>query len=126
MRTLRLVLDEYPEDAIVLRLAPVPLDTFFDISERWDATVRGGDRSPDAIRSLFRDFGDAGFIVSWTYPEAPDGAGMLRRDYGVAIQIVNSWLKGVGSVPVPLPLTSSDGGRSGSPDSDQQPSPEPS
>jgi hypothetical protein len=106
-RTLRLTFDEVGD--YVLRLSPVPMDDYFAISEAWD-TARAKDRDAlDDYRALFRTFGDAGVIESWPHEEKPDGAGMLRRDFKLALVVVSSWLAEVGKVPLPLPVSASGG-----------------
>ena len=105
-RTLRLTFEEYPDDEIVLRLSPVPMTVFFDIVERFDRAQAG--TLADKL-DLFRSFGDAGLVESWSYPEPTNGDGLLARDFGLAIQIVSQWLEGVGQVPRPLPPSASGG-----------------
>lgn len=106
---LRLTFDEV-DGEYVLVLSPVALDDYFAIAEAWDAASSGeGDDKPDLYRGLFRRFGDAGIVESWPHPEAPDGAGMLRRDFKLALVLVSRWLSEVRSVPLPLPLSASGG-----------------
>jgi len=103
-RTLTLVFDEYPDEEIVLRTAPVPMSDYLAIAGLWDESRRkGGD-----LIGLMRRFGDVA-LVSWTFPEPATGEGMMARDLNLGIALVAHWMKGVRDVPLPLPVPSSAG-----------------
>ena len=105
-KTATLVFDEYPADEVVVRLAPIPMEDYFDVLERFDAVKEGA--GFDGIRGLFDRFADVA-LVSWTFPEAADAAGLRRRDLNLALAIIGQWISGVRDVPLPLPLSSSAG-----------------
>lgn len=117
--TATLVFDEYPDDEIVVRLSPVPMRHYFALVEKWDAAERLGDYA-----ALFREFAEAGLLISWTFPEPCDVDGFLARDFKLGVAIVREWIQGVRDVPLPLPRSASAGTPS-TPEASPSNSPEP-
>lgn len=105
-RTATLVFDEYPDDSIDVLLSPIPMADYFDLLADFDAIQKASTR--DGWFAFFRKFGDL-ILQRWTFPEEPNGDGMVRRDINLSVAIVTQWVKAVRDVPVPLPLTSSAG-----------------
>ncbi len=100
MRTAILEFEEYPDEEIVVRIAPVSVDAFFEVTEKvntlhWD---------PAEMAALSEAF--APFLVSWTF-ETP--LGLFAHDMTLGLGIVRNWAKAVRDVPLPLPVTPFDG-----------------
>lgn len=105
-KTATIEFDEYPDEEIVVRIAPIPLDDYFGVLEDIEELA-----SADAIRAAFRRFADLA-LVSWTFPEPATGEGMLRRDMNLGLAVIRQWAREVREVALPLPRASSGGGRS--------------
>jgi hypothetical protein len=107
MKTITIEFDEYPGEEIVARLSPVPLDTFDAIV---DAYIEAAEIIPEKVRALANLFGP--LLVSWSFPEPADAAGLGARDPNLIVAIAREWIMGVRTVPLPLPVRSSAGVRS--------------
>ncbi len=100
MRTAILEFEEYPDEEIVVRIAPVSVDAFFEVTEKvntlhWD---------PAEMAALSEAF--APFLVSWTFETT---LGLFTHDMALGLGIVRNWAKAVRDVPLPLPVTPFDG-----------------
>lgn len=117
--------DEFPGE-YRLRLRGVAMEDYFSLIEA-DEAYRGADGVAilGAVRELFRLAGDAGIVVAWPHPEAPDAAGWSRIDVKLGLALIAQWLMEVGRVPRPLPLSAS-GGTPSTSEADPQPSSSPS
>jgi len=105
MRTVRLVFDEYPDDEVVLRVSPIPMEDYFGVLEDW-AKLRSDNADAAEMVALFGRFADLA-LVSWSFPEPATAEGMKRRDVNLGLAMMGQWLEQVGRVPLPLPLGSS-------------------
>jgi hypothetical protein len=104
VKTITIEFDEYPDQEIVARLSPVPLDTFDAIV---DAYLEAAEIIAEKVRALAELFGP--LLVSWSFPEPADAAGLGARDPNLIVAIVGQWILGVRTVPLPLPVRSSAG-----------------
>ena len=114
MRTKTIEFEEYPDDTIVVRVSPVPVDDLFTVLDAFTQF-----RTREGFVALVEAF--APFLESWTFPEPADAEGLRKRDINLVLAIVREWREGVGEVPLPLPRRSSDGGPSEAPQ--ESPSP---
>lgn len=112
-RTLRLFIDEEPDTEIVLRLG-CPMAEYFGYLDRWEARR---EQPAAALLDLLRDWGNAGYIESWTYPQPTTGDGLVALDWPVPLVILGRWFAEVGNVPAPLLVTAS-GGTLSTPEAD--------
>lgn len=119
MKTLTIEFEEFPGETVEVRISPVPVMDFFKVQNAGRA-LRVAEESFTDLATVF-----APFVESWSFPEPVGVEGLLARDYNWFIAVVNLWIKGVRDVPLPLPLTSSDGEPSEdptSPESSAEPS----
>lgn len=103
MKTITLELAEEPGTRAVVRISGVPVGELYGIQER--TTPIPGTRAK--FRALAKAF--APYLVSWTLPGDPTAEGLEAIDFNLALAIINGWLRGVASAPLPLLVTSSDG-----------------
>jgi hypothetical protein len=120
MKTLTIEFEEFPSETVEVRISPVPVVDFFKVQTA-GRSLRVAEESFTDLATVF-----APFVEAWSFPEPVGVEGLLARDYNWFIAVVNLWIKGVRDVPLPLPLTSSDGELSAdqttSPESSAEPS----
>jgi hypothetical protein len=107
--TATLTLEDDTGSSVIVRISPVPVGVLYDVQAR-------ARRIPQT-RAQFDALADAflPFVESWTYPEPVDRDGFASRDFNLALALVNGWLQGVASAPLPLLRRLSDGDPSETP-----------
>lgn len=109
MRTLTIEFGEYPGDEYVVRISPVPVDDLFAVNDAlgtWNTR-----KGMTALRELF-----APFVESCPGDDSPTAATLGRLDINLLLALAREWQRGVAQVPLPLPVTSSDGTASETPE----------
>ena len=87
-------------EAVRVTLAPIPYREYRDFRVAWF-----GDLTWDTFVKLAAQF------TTLAMPERTNGEPFEDLDVTITKGVINAWINGIGAVPVPLPVESSDGGR---------------
>jgi hypothetical protein len=107
--TLTLEIEEDPGSSVTVIISPVPVAVLYD--------VQGRIRRLPQTRAQFDALAEAflPYVESWTFDQPVDTDGFAALDWNLDIAIINGWLRGVASAPLPLLRRSSDGDPSETP-----------
>ena len=103
MKTLTIEFDEFPDEHVELIISPVAMGDLLDVIGRMSSV----EMTREAVGELMALV--APYVASWTYPEPLGLEGLMARDFGWIISVVDAWVDGVRDVPRPLPRASSAG-----------------
>jgi hypothetical protein len=95
--------EDYPDHEIVVQISPVPVRSYFEIV----TPLRTLRHSAESFQALFEKFEP--YLVRWTFEQPATAEGLMDVDFKLSIAIIQQWSKGVRDVPLPLPLSASDG-----------------
>lgn len=102
-RTSVLEFEDYPGEAITVRLSPISLEVYGEIFLGFEAAAKFA--RPAEIGKLCDAFAPA--LVSWTFPAPADRKGMDTLDPNLLLAIAGSWIQEVRLAPLPLRVKSS-------------------
>lgn len=113
----RIEFEEYPDDWYRVRLSPVSLATFRDVTAAYRAAAEA-EWMADELASAVELF--VPLIESWSHKAKVSVEHALTLDTNVLIALLGHWINGVRVVPLPLRRGSSDGEPSGDPTTSPQ------
>jgi hypothetical protein len=118
-KTYKLSFEDDDMDGLEVRAKSLPLGTFMDlidlaaVFDGREAETTFSAEDAKAVRQLFEGFSEA--LVSWNLEAPPPGdpegptvpvpatlAGLYSQDFPFVLQVINSWMSAVASVPGPL------------------------
>ena len=101
--TLTLEVEEEPGSSVTVRISPVPVAVLYDVQAR-ARRVPQTRAQFDALVEAFLPY-----VESWSFDEPITVDGFATLDFNLSFALVNGWLRGVASAPLPLLRRSSDG-----------------
>lgn len=103
-KTATIEFEEYPGQAFTVRIAPVALEDYLDLGERFDSLATAAD-----IRSAMERFAEIA-LVDWEGVDGEASADNLAKlDYNLVLALFAQWSRAVARAPLPLPRTSGAG-----------------
>lgn len=101
MQTLDIEFDEFPDQRVTVIISPVALGDLLDVVDRMTHVGLNREDIGGLLKLLVP------YVESWTYAEPLSVEGLMTRDFGWIVSVLEAWIDGVREVPRPLPRASS-------------------
>ena len=106
-KTVEVEFDEYPGKVFRLRVSPVSIDDYLEITGLFAEMKAMRD-----ISGLVDRFAPVAFVGWDGLEDEPTLANLRKQDMNLVLALVSQWIRAIAKAPLPLPVTSGAGGPS--------------